>query len=189
MEAALPALSEDDALMARVAAGDRTAFALLFDRHKGKLFGYLYHLVGDRMTAEDLLSETFLRVYQARARYRGTNFAPWLLVIARNLALGELRRRRTQQQAADRLAAEARQPARGETGAESEMRERVRMALLKLPEDQRTALVLREYQELSYREIGQVLGCSEHAARARTYRARGALRSLLRDCWDTGEEV
>ena len=62
--------------------------------------------------------------------------------------------------------------------------ERVRAALALLPEEQRTALVLKEYQQMDYREIARVLGCSETAARARTYRARMALREALRDWWE-----
>ena len=62
--------------------------------------------------------------------------------------------------------------------------ERVRIALAELPEDQRTAVVLKEYQQMEYREIAQVLGCSEAAARARTYRARITLREALRDWWE-----
>src|SRR5438309_11328572 len=94
MAATRSTASEDDEAMRRVAGGDNTALAVLFDRHKSRLFGFLYHLVGDRAAAEDLVGETFLRVYRARNRYRsGAGFTPWLLVIARNLALGELRRR------------------------------------------------------------------------------------------------
>ena len=186
MDAAFPNVSLDDEAMRRVAGGDTTALALLFDRHKTRLFGFLYHLVGDRALAEDLLGETFLRVYQARSRYRpGTGFLPWLFTIARNLALGELRRRGAQNRACDRLTRQISEAADERAPEWDETREQVRAALHTLPEDQRTALVLKEYQELSYREIAQVLGCSEEAARARTYRARVALRTALREWWES----
>ena len=184
MEQVRPVPSPDDELMRRLAGGEADALARLFDRHKTRLFGFLYHLVGDRATAEDLLSETFLRVYQARGRYRvGSGFAPWLLAIARNLALGEMRRLAVAKRAQQRLAQDGAAAAADWDSEPDGERELVRTALLQLPEDQRTALVLKEYQGLSYREIAQVLGCSEEAARARTYRARGALRELLRDWW------
>jgi RNA polymerase sigma-70 factor (ECF subfamily) len=186
MDAALTHVSEDDEAMRRVAAGDNTALAVLFDRHKSRVFAFLYHLVGDRAAAEDLVSETFLRVYRARARYRaGTAFTPWLLTIARNLALGELRHQGVMKRAERHLAEEATAGGDEWTAERYEVGEQVRAALACLPEDQRTALVLKEYQELDYREIGQVLGCSEAAARARTYRARITLRALLREWWDT----
>lgn len=177
---------EDDEAMRRVAAGDTHALALLFDRHKSRLFAFLCHVVGDRALAEDLLGETFLRVYQARGRYRaGTGFVPWLFCIGRNLAIGELRRRGARQRAHERL---CRYPAelvfQDPHLERDETCERVREALLRLPEDQRSALVLKEYHEMSYREVAQVLGCTEEAARARTYRARVALREALKSWWE-----
>jgi RNA polymerase sigma-70 factor, ECF subfamily len=186
MNAALTPVSEDDEAMRRVAAGDNMALAVLFDRHKSRVFAFLYHLVGDRAAAEDLLSETFLRVYRARTRYRaGTAFTPWLLTIARNLALGELRHQGVVKRAERHLVEEAAAGGGEWTVERYELGERVRAALACLPEDQRAALILKEYQQLEYRDIGQVLGCSEAAARARTYRARVALRALLREWWET----
>ncbi|MBI3721908.1 MAG: sigma-70 family RNA polymerase sigma factor, partial [Fimbriimonas ginsengisoli] len=108
MEGTLTTVSSDDEAMRRVARGDSAALAALFDRYKLALFRFLYHLTGERDAAEDLVGETFLRVYQARARYRvGMGFTPWLFAIARNLALGELRRRSVAQRARQRLALEA----------------------------------------------------------------------------------
>ena len=185
MAATRSTASEDDEAMRRVAEGDNAALAVLFDRHKSRLFAFLYHLVGDRAAAEDLVSETFLRVYRARTCYRaGTAFTPWLLTIARNLALGELRRRGVVHRARQRLAEDAASSGSERAAERFEISEQVRAALACLPEEQRSALVLKEYQRLEYREIGQVLGCSEAAARARTYRARIALRELLRDWWE-----
>lgn len=80
MEIAIPAVDPDDEAMGRVAAGESAALGLLFDRHKSRLFGFLYHMVGDRATAEDLLGETFLKLYRERGRYRrGGTFVPWVL--------------------------------------------------------------------------------------------------------------
>lgn len=189
MELVLPTAAPDDDLMRRMAEGEAEALAILFDRHKSRLFGFLYHLLGDRAVAEDLVGETFLRIFRARGRYRPAGgFVPWMLAIARNLALGELRRQGSLRRAQQRLMQAAAPSPEGWRSRRDEQRELVRTALLQLPEEQRAALVLKEYQGLSYREIGQVLGCSEEAARARTYRARGTLRELLRDEWDDGNE-
>jgi RNA polymerase sigma factor (sigma-70 family) len=186
METVLPTVLSDDEAMRGVAAGDSAALAALFDRHKTRLFGFLYHLVGDRDTAEDLVGETFLRVYRARWRYRaGTGFTPWLFAIARNLALGELRHRSVVSRAYQRLTQESASEEDTWDMGRQEARDRVRTALARLPEEQRSALLLKEYHQLDYREIGQVLGCSEAAARARTYRGRIALREALHDWWHT----
>jgi RNA polymerase sigma-70 factor (ECF subfamily) len=185
METALTPVCQDDEAMRRVADGDSAALAVLFDRHKSRLFAFLYHLMGDRAAAEDLLGETFLRLYQARARYRtGGGFTPWLFAIARNLALGELRHRGVVVRAQQRLVGEVAKDETAQAMEREEIGERVRAALAELPEEQRSALVLKEYQQMDYREIAQVLGCTETAARARTYRARIALREALRDWWE-----
>ncbi|MFN3651199.1 MAG: RNA polymerase sigma factor [Armatimonadota bacterium] len=186
MDAAITECTADDEAMRLVAAGDSQALAMLFERHKTRLFGYLCHVTGDRSLAEDLLSDVFLRVYRARGTYRpGSGFAPWLYRIARNLAIGELRRRSTFRKVWDRLVREARtaptdpwEPFRGE------VKEQVQAALSLLPEEQRSALVLKEYADLSYREVAEVLGCTEEAARARAYRARMSLRESLREYVD-----
>lgn len=187
MDVALPAIGEDDLAMRRVAAGDLDALACLFERHKTRLFGFLYRLTGDRSTAEDLVSETFLRIYDARRSFRaGSVFVPWMLTIARRLAVGEMRKRRIRLLACGRLQREqGARPSAAEWDPErDDVSRQVREALLGLAEDQRTALVLKEYMELSYREVGEVLGCSEEAARARAYRARAALRVALKDWWE-----
>ena len=171
--------------MDRVREGDAQALAVLFDRYKGRLFGFLYRLVGERALAEDLLGETMLRVYQHRGRFRpGGAFAPWAYRIARNLAIQEIRRRQVSRRAAGRLEAEAATGPWGHPEADAEraeLRSTVITALRQLPEDQRSAAILREYEGLNYKEIAAVLGCSEEAARARTYRARLALRAALAD--------
>ena len=93
--------------MFRVAAGDMAALAELFDRHKARLYGFLARLTGDHSLAEDLVGEAFLRVYQARSSFRGgSDFPAWLFTIARNLAIGEMRRRGTRQRAEQRLCRE-----------------------------------------------------------------------------------
>lgn len=168
--------------MARVAAGDSAALATLFDVHKARLYGFLFHLAGDRALAEDLLGETFLRVYESRSRYRiGSGFTPWLFTIARNLAIRELRRKGVSQRAQQRLHRDLEQEPPTWNPEREEQCRQVQQALLALPEEQRSAIVLKEYAGLSYREIGQVLRCSEEAARARTYRARNTLREALRE--------
>lgn len=180
--------SHDDEAMQQIVAGDSAALASLFDRHKVRLFGFLYHLVGDRGLAEDLLSETFLRVYRNRGRYRiGSGFVPWLFTIARNLAIGEMRRRSALQRVRERLLRQASLTEDGWDPVRDELQERVRQALQRLPEDQRSALVLREYLELEYAEIARILGCTEQAARARSYRGRVALRKVLLSWWEARE--
>lgn len=173
----------DEEAMEAVRQGDMRALAVLFDRYRSRLFAFLYRLTADRALAEDLLGETFLRIHQHRSGFRpGSAFAPWTYRIARNLAIQEIRHRQASRRADDRLQSEAASvPVElpEDTVERGQLREAVIAALSRLPEDQRTAAVLREYEGMSYAEVAAVLGCSEEAARARTYRARLALRSAL----------
>jgi RNA polymerase sigma-70 factor, ECF subfamily len=181
-EAAILRELPDDESMHRVASGDPEALAVLFDRHQTRVYRFLRHMVGEEALAEDLVGETFLQVCRARGKFRaGAEFTPWLFTVARNLARGELRKRAVRTRVLGwlgRLEETEVDPWQPEREAQAEA---VRKALGALPEDQRTAVTLKEYEGLSYREVGLVLGCTEEAARARTYRARQTLRTLLKD--------
>jgi RNA polymerase sigma-70 factor (ECF subfamily) len=110
-----------------------------------------------------------------------------MLTIARNLAIGELRKRRSRQQLQERMIRmEWDHAAILPMGDDT--REQVRLALGALPEEQRAAIVLKEYNGLEYRDVARVLGCTEQAARARTYRARCTMRELLREWWESTRE-
>ena len=173
----------DDALMEALCGGSARAFQRLYDRHSGGLFTFLARLLSDRGQAEELLQETFLRVYLQRARYRprGT-FRTWLYTIARNLALDRLRRHGL---------GEA-EPAPGSLEAipdpdpgplrRLEGREalgRLEEALAKLPPGQREVLLLARYAGLGHAEIAEVTGSSPGAVRVALHRALRALRQLL----------
>src|SRR5262249_25170879 len=98
------AVLRDEGAMARVREGDAAALAVLFDRYRARLFGFLYRMLGDACAAEDLLGETFLRLYEHRRQFRcGYGFAPWVYRIARNLAIAEMRHREVKRRATDRL--------------------------------------------------------------------------------------
>jgi len=169
----------DEALMAALAGGDRSAFERLYARHKGMMFNYFLRATGERELSEELFQELFLRVFDGRARYEPRRpFRVWLFTLARNL----LR---------DRWRQLGRLP-RWEEGAETDVgpdteticseREqagRVRAAVLSLPPALREALVLSRYHGLSFAEVGEIVECSEGAARVRLFRALERLRQLL----------
>jgi RNA polymerase sigma-70 factor (ECF subfamily) len=174
---------DDEKLMQQIAAGEETAFRLLVERHEQSVFAFLFHLVGTAEDAHDLSQETFLRVWRQAGKYRSRGkFQSWLLRIAGNLARSLLRRRkivrwvRWEPWLGDRpdprpnpeanLVATQRQAA-------------VRAAIARLPWRQRQAVVLRRYQDLSYREIASVLGTSAGAVESLLQRATAALRREL----------
>jgi RNA polymerase sigma-70 factor (ECF subfamily) len=183
------ALDSDAALMARVQAGDLDAFEPLVQRYERRLFGYFLNLVEDPATAADLAQETFVRVYRATPRYRESGkFESWLFRIASNLVRS--RRRRPDQRmrhlpledvpaGASELAAGGREARPDEATWRAEVRDALQKALPRLPLAFREAVLLRDVEGRSYREIAEMLGVEEGTAKSRAHRGRKHLRELL----------
>jgi RNA polymerase sigma-70 factor (ECF subfamily) len=195
-----PETTTDERLMARVGHDDTAALGGLFDRYRPPLFLFLLRVVGDRAAAEDLVQETFWRVWQHRVRYDPERrFSTWLYTIARHLAWNQMQSAGHQTKRFSELSEAEQQRLEmspdGPPSASPEAlalaadhRSRVQEALYSLPADQRLCLVLREYEGRSHREIGEILGCSEGNARVLTHRARHALRPLLKSLLESEEE-
>ena len=183
--------ASDEDLMRRCREGDMSAFELIVLRYKDAIFNFIYHFVSDYHRAQDISQETFLRVLRNVDRYKSRNsFKPWLYRIAANLCKNELRDRSRRRMLSlndpdldiesligDRYTVPDTVP--GEAYEKEEMRELVRNALESLPEDQRMAIVLREYQDLSYVEIAVALNCSLGAVKSKIHRARQNIRNML----------
>ena len=183
----------DVQLMLRVSAGDNAAFEELVLRYQDRLVGFFFHLVHDRAAAEDLAQECFLRVYRSRERYEATaRFSTWLFRIAHNLASnqkrGSVRRREIPlASSSDAHEFQVNEQNLAEKSAlmptrqldSNEMRDVVRMAIEELSERHRTAVVLHKFEEMSYEEIGEVMGLGVVAVKSLLSRARGKLKETL----------
>ena len=145
--------AQERELVERLAAGDASALAALYDRHAGVAFAVILRIVGDRPGAEEVLQEVFLRVWRHAATYDGTvgGVRPWLLGIAHNLALNELRRRRRRPTEAPPAHPDAvpwletlpdPDPGPAEQVLARARRERLRDALDRLPPPQRAVVAL-----------------------------------------------
>lgn len=149
--------------------------------HQESLFAFLYRMCGDADLAEDLMQETFVRAMQASRTYRPTaRLSTWLFSIASNLMRDHWRRQARRGVAAsfDDLSLAA--PDRTEEAALRALgRQGVRAALLQLPPQQRAALVLRYYHDLSYEEIAQALACPVGTVRSRIHNGLQRLDELL----------
>ena len=179
--------------MLRLRDGEDLALNEIIDRWQRRLTSYLLRLTGSEAVALDLAQETFVRVYQNRARYRPTGaFSTWLFAIASNLARHHIRWRMRHPS----ISIDAEQPAIAEAlsasdpdpSARLENNERanaVREAISRLPPDLREAVILFEYEDMSYDQIAKIQGCSVKAVETRLYRARGTLREKL-DRWLRG---
>jgi RNA polymerase sigma-70 factor (ECF subfamily) len=178
---------DDAALMARVAGGDREAFALLVDRHKDGLVSYLARLTGSRDRGEDLAQEAFLRLFRAAGRYheRG-HLTAFLYRIATNLVRSEARRERRWCRMVPELSRprpEAAEPRGPRRLLERELQGRLAEAVAALPLPLRAPLVLYEIEEWPQREIARALGCREGTVKSRLFRARARLREALAPYW------
>ena len=176
-----PLLPDEEAEWIQAAqGGDRGAFARLADRYWDRLYRWLYHLTRDRHAAEDLTQETLLKALAALGSFRpGSNFRAWLFRIGHNNFVNQKRagRRVRQRLPEDLPASEA-----GGPEAALEAREAlaaVSRAVAELPVDFRSALLLRAEQDLSFREVAQVLGITEETARWRVFKARQKLVKVL----------
>lgn len=182
---------EDDdaclvALMLRVRGHDEAAFRELVEATEDRIYGTIVKMLGGIEGAEDLAQKVYLRIWQARERYEPTaKFSTWMFSITRRLVLNERRGRARRgavfyEPAAEEKVQEAsggESPAREASAAE--LSRAIDAALASLPEEQRTAMILRRYEEMSYEGIAEVLGTTVPAVKSLLFRARETLRVKL----------
>ena len=153
--------------------------------HIDALYGYAVILTRNHAEAEDLVQETLLRSIQAKAKYvEDGNRKAWLFTILRNIWLDELRKQRGSKQPIttdyNLQQIVAGRPCDAHEKLERhELQLRVRRAILQLPHSYREIILLREYKELSYKEIGRLLNCAQGTVTSRLWRARSLLRMNL----------
>ncbi len=151
-------------------------FDSLYRRHAGDVHRFALYLSGDRATADDLVSEAFVRVWAARDRVEFTTVRSYLFAITRNLFLQGLRRERRHAPLDPAMPGSTPDLARSRE-QEQEL-EQVLSELDRLPESDRTAVLLRAFDEMPYEEIGALLGITPGAAKVKVHRARLRLAAL-----------
>ncbi|MFU8892522.1 MAG: RNA polymerase sigma factor [Luteolibacter sp.] len=180
----------DSDLMARLARGEDDALNTLMHRWGDRVISFLYRMTGRRDVAADLAQETFVRLYQARSRYKPSgNFSTWLFAIATNLGRNHARwLRRHPTVSIDDGEGDGRttiaDPADTSHAPDgmaigNEISREVNQAMMDLPLDLREALMLFVHEDLGYVEISNILGCSTKAVETRIYRARQVLKQRL----------
>ncbi len=178
----------DHALMARVAEGDQRAFRQLVERHQDAVVGTVTKMLGNASDSEDIAQMVFIRIWKHARNYKPDNrFTTYLYTIVRNLVYNESRRRsRKRTISTDQREDEqhlqypddpASQP--DATLLDNELRAAIDAAIESLPENQRLAVVLRRYENLSYEEIAEVLETSLPSVKSLLFRARTTLRETL----------
>ena len=191
-------MSQDDTdqqLVQRVQSGDKSAFNLLVLKYQHRVLKLVSRFVNDAAEAEDVAQEAFIKAYRAIPSFRGDSaFYTWLYRIAINTAKNTLvsNRRRPVDfdldlQDPDQYERQARlKDADTPEGVmlTEEIREVVERAMEQLPEDLRTAIVLRELEGLSYEEIAEAMDCPVGTVRSRIFRAREAIDKKLKPLLD-----
>ena len=175
-----------DSLIEQCLAGDQVAWEQIVRQNWRKVFNVAYKFVGKHDEAEDLTQDIFLKIFKALKTFdRRANFQTWIISISRNLCIDHYRSVRKERQTIARdVDSNDLQPATPERGpyAQAEhqdLRAQLRQALETLPITLRTAVVLRDLQELSYQEIADRLGLPEGTVKSRINRGRIELAHQL----------
>jgi RNA polymerase sigma-70 factor (ECF subfamily) len=173
----------DRDLMARIAAGDASAFEQLIAEHRPRITRLVYRLLGWRGEVEDVVQDVFLIAYRKLPRFRGqSTLATWLAGIAINRCRAHRRRWTPSWRWIERFWRQRRPPPTpDEAAAADETAERVRQAVRQLPSADREVIVLYYLEELPAAELARLLGISPGAVDVRLHRARQKLREMLGD--------
>lgn len=183
----------DEALMLRYQQGDRTAFAALVRRHQGPLYNFALRQVRVQPVAEDVVQETFVRVVQKAAEFKHeARFTTWVYTITRNLCIDHIRKRALRKHPSldEQKGEDGDGPTLGEQTADprasvereatgTELKQRIALAVDRLPDDQREVFVMREVANLPFKEIAEITGVPENTVKSRMRYALERLQETL----------
>lgn len=182
----------DTQLIREIKDGNVQLYAELMRRYQRKILAFIFHMLKSaklELMAEDLCSETFYKAYRSLHSFRelDASFSTWLYTIARNTVLSELRKQKSNNVPLDESNAVALAPPDAVPELrllQSERTSMVREAINNLPEKQRSALILREYEQLDYQEIANILGQTVSAVKSLLFRARASVKTQLEPYFD-----
>jgi RNA polymerase sigma-70 factor (ECF subfamily) len=176
-------LLSDNALMLKVKDGDLDRLGLLFERYKRPLYGFFYNLNRNAELSEDLVQNVFIRILKYRYLFRGEgDFKTWMFHIARNVSHDHFRKNKLNAKDSiedwqDQLGVDENRSTMFQQEEELQL---LSMAMDRLPEDKREILLLSKYQEKKYKEIGDILGCTEAAVKVKVFRALQDLKAVYK---------
>ncbi|MHA0855419.1 RNA polymerase sigma factor [Paenibacillus sp. CMAA1364] len=178
---------QDSQMIREIKEGNIELFSVLMRRYQRKILTFVFHMLKSsnlELMAEDLCSETFYKAYRSLDTFREVeaSFSTWLYTIARNTVLSELRKHRNVNIPLDESGFVPVAPsdvAPEQAILRNEKVNMVRSAINKLPEKQRSALILREYDQLDYQEIADILGQSVSSVKSLLFRARSSVKIQL----------
>jgi RNA polymerase sigma factor (sigma-70 family) len=173
----------DNTLMTKVKDGDLDKLGLLFERYKKPLFGFFYGINRDAELSEDLVQNVFLRILKYKYLFRGDgDFRTWMFHIARNVSHDHFRKKKVNAKESleaweEKIGSEENRATEYQQDEEMQI---LSMAMDRLPEDKREILMLSKYQDKKYKEIGEIIGCSEGAVKVKVFRALQELKEVYK---------
>jgi len=195
--------SADEDLMVMYQQGEVRAFEILLGRHRKSVYNFILRFVGDKETAEDLLQETFMRVIKGADAYkRQAKFTTWLYTIARNLCVDQTRRRKHRRHASldapmdssedagslmDVIASN--EIASDRKSVNKELFATMQRAIAALSEEQREVFLMREFLDLPFKQIAEVVGVPENTVKSRMRYALEKLRLELDEYKDLAKAL
>lgn len=169
--------------MLKVKDGDLDRLGLLFERYKRPLYGFFYGMNRNAELSEDLVQNVFFRILKYRYLFRGEgDFRTWMFHIARNVNHDNFRKNKIQLKDSlehwqERLGTHENRSTEFEKDEEMQL---LSMAMDRLPEEKKEILLLSKYQDKKYKEIGEIMGCSEGAVKVKVFRALQELKEVYR---------
>ena len=171
----------DNALMLKVKSGDLDKLGLLYERHKKRLFGFFYNMNHNAALSEDMVQNVFVRMLKYKHTFTGEgSFSAWMFRAARNVSHDHFRKTTPMRNSEDidnidyKLCADQDQS----SGMDDSI-SMLRNAMNKLPLEKREVLLMSKYRGLKFSEIGELLGCSEGAAKVKAHRALKDLKEIF----------
>ena len=180
---------EDEALIDKFLSGDEEGFTMLVKKYQGQVINIVYSLTGTTASADDIAQEVFIKVYNKLASFnRKARFFTWLYRISVNTAYNYLKREKRYASAERIEQAQAFNQSAWENLASQERQRFIRQALARLPFNFRSAIVLREIEGLSYKDIAGIMRCRIGTVESRLFRARQMLKEILSPVLREGEK-
>lgn len=167
-------------------------FGEIYENYQGAIYGYLFYMTHDEQAAQDLSQETFLKIYLGLKKMKeGSHLKAWCMTIARNTFLSYARKKKPfllgDELIHKNIPAVEKSPE--DLILQSEEQKEMQGLLLKLKECERTVLILRDYEGLSYADIAVIMELTETVVKVRIYRARSRLRTLYEAASERTREV
>lgn len=175
-----------DKIIAKAKCGDRQAFGQIFEEHHRFIYKFIYSMLGNHESAEELTQETFLGAFKGIGSLRGdASLKTWLCSIAKNLVYQSFRSKRKEGEKSDDEfetlnLSDDKNPQPDARFLNKELNQVIEIALGKLNEDRRIIFILKEMQQLSYNEISEITGSAIPKLKTDLFRAKSEMRTMLR---------